>query len=117
MSVNTMGYEQAATLLNNIVQQATGEKSLASVAPSDFISVANTALAAGYDKVLNAITQLVGRTLVSVRDYRGKFVDMELSDMEWGSIIRKLKIADVDWQDSPEFDLTDGQSVDQWGVK
>lgn len=117
MSVNTMGYEQAATLLNNIVQQATGEKSLASVAPSDFISVANTALAAGYDKVLNAITQLVGRTLVSVRDYRGKFVDMELSDMEWGSIIRKLKIADVDWQDSAEFDLTDGQSVDQWVVK
>lgn len=117
MSVNTMGYEQAATLLNNIVQQATGSKAVASVAPSDFISVANTALAAGYDKVLNAITQLVGRTLVSVRDYRGKFVDMELSDMEWGSIIRKLKIADVDWQDSAEFDLTDGQSVDQWVVK
>lgn len=117
MSVNTMGYEQAATLLNNIVQQATGSSAVASVAPSDFISVANTALAAGYDKVLNAITQLVGRTLVSVRDYRGKFVDMELSDMEWGSIIRKLKIADVDWQDSAEFDLTDGQSVDQWVVK
>lgn len=117
MSVNTMGYEQAATLLNNIVQQATGQKAVASVTPSDFISVANTALAAGYDKVLNAITQLVGRTLVSVRDYRGKFVDMELSDMEWGSIIRKLKIADVDWQDSAEFDLTDGQSVDQWVVK
>lgn len=117
MSVNTMGYEQAATLLNNIVQQATGQKAVASVTPSDFISVANTALAAGYDKVLNAITQLVGRTLVSVRDYRGKFVDMEMSDMEWGSIIRKLKIADVDWQDSAEFDLTDGQSVDQWVVK
>lgn len=117
MSVNNMGYEQAATLLNNIVQQATGNQSLATVAPSDFISVANTALAAGYDKVLNAITQLVGRTLVSVRDYRGKFLDMEMSDMEWGSIIRKLKIADVDWQDSAEFELVDGQAVDQWKVK
>lgn len=117
MSVNTMGYEQASVLLNNIVQQATGNKALATVAPSDFISVANTALQAGYDKVLGAITQLVGRTLVSVRDYRGKFMDMEVSDMEWGSIIRKLKIADVDWQDSAEFDLTDGESIDQWIVK
>lgn len=117
MSVNNMGYEQASVLLNNIVQQATGNKALATVEPSDFISVANTALKAGYDKVLGAITQLVGRTLVSVRDYRGKFVDMEMSDMEWGSIIRKLKIADVDWQDSAEFDLTDGASIDQWIVK
>lgn len=117
MSVNTMGYEQAATLLNNIVQQATGRTDVQSVAPSDFISVATTALEAGYDKVLAAITQMVGRTLVSVRDYRGKFLDMELSDMEWGSIIRKLKIADVDWQDSAEFDLVDGESIDQWKVK
>lgn len=117
MSVNNMGYEQAAVLLNNIVKQATGNSALATVAPSDFISVANTALQAGYDKVLGAITQLVGRTLVSVRDYRGKFMDMEVSDMEWGSIIRKLKIADVDWQDSAEFDLTDGESIDQWIVK
>lgn len=117
MSVNNMGYEQAAVLLNNIVKQATGNSALATVAPSDFISVANTALQAGYDKVLGAITQLVGRTLVSVRDYRGKFMDMEVSDMEWGSIIRKLKIADVDWQDSAEFDLTDGASIDQWIVK
>lgn len=117
MSVNTMGYEQAATLLNNIITQATGANSVQTVAPSDFVSVANTALAAGYDKVLGAITQLVGRTLVSVRDYRGKFVDMELSDMEWGSIIRKLKIADVDWQDSAEFELVDGVAVDQWKVK
>lgn len=117
MSVNTMGYEQAATLLNNIVQQATGRNDIQSVAPSDFISVATTALEAGYDKVLAAITQMVGRTLVSVRDYRGKFLDMELSSMEWGSIIRKLKIADVDWQDSAEFDLVDGESIDQWKVK
>ena len=117
MSVNNMGYEQAAVLLNNIVKQATGNSALATVAPSDFISVANTALNAGYDKVLGAITQLIGRTLVSVRDYRGKFMDMEVSDMEWGSIIRKLKIADVDWQDSAEFDLTDGESIDQWIVK
>lgn len=117
MSVNNMGYEQASVLLNSIVQQATGNSAIASVSPADFISVGTTALNAGYDKVLNSITQIIGRTLFSVRPYDRKLADVSRTRMEWGSIIRKLKIADTDWSDSLEFDLVDGESIDQWVVK
>lgn len=117
MGVNTMGYESAYTLLNSIVNQATGKANLTATSPADFISVGTTALQAGYDKVLAAITQIIGRTLFSVRPYNRKLSDLKRDSMEWGSIVRKLKIADVDWQDSAEFSLTDGQSVDQWVVK
>lgn len=117
MGVNTMGYESAYTLLNSIVNQATGKANLTATSPADFISVGTTALQAGYDKVLAAITQIIGRTLFSVRPYNRKLSDLKRDSMEWGSIVRKLKIADVDWQDSAEFDLTDGQSIDQWVVK
>lgn len=117
MSVNQMGYEQASVLLNSIVQQATGNRAIASVSPADFISVGTTALNAGYDKVLNAITQIIGRTLFSVRPYDRKLADVSRTRMEWGSIIRKLKIADTDWSDSAEFELVDGESIDQWIVK
>lgn len=117
MGVNTMGYESAYTLLNSIVNQATGKANLTATSPADFISVGTTALQAGYDKVLAAITQIIGRTLFSVRPYNRKLSDLKRDSMEWGSIVRKLKIADVDWQDSAEFTLTDGQSVDQWVVK
>lgn len=117
MGVNTMGYEQAYTLLNSIVNQATGKANLTATSPADFISVGTTALEAGYDKVLAAITQIIGRTIFSVRPYDRKLGDLKRDSMEWGSIVRKLKIADVDWQESAEFDLTDGQSVDQWVVK
>lgn len=117
MGVNTMGYESAYTLLNSIVNQATGKANLTATSPADFISVGTTALEAGYDKVLAAITQIIGRTLFSVRPYNRKLSDLKRDSMEWGSIVRKLKIADVDWQDSAEFSLTDGQSVDQWVVK
>lgn len=117
MSVNQMGYEQASVLLNSIVQQATGNSAIASVSPADFISVGTTALNAGYDKVLNAITQIIGRTLFSVRPYDRKLADVSRTRMEWGSIIRKLKIADTDWSDSAEFELVDGESIDQWIVK
>ena len=117
MGVNTMGYEQAYTLLNSIVNQATGKANITATSPADFISVGTTALNAGYDKVLAAITQIVGRTIFSARPYDRKLGDLKRDSMEWGSIIRKLKIADVDWQESAEFSLTDGQSVDQWVVR
>ena len=113
MSVNTMGYEQAATLLQSIYNQCTGKAALTAVTPGDFISIANTSLQTGYDKVLGAITQIIGRTIYSARPYERRLADLQRSVMEWGSIIRKLKISDVDWQDSAEFDLTDGYSIDQ----
>jgi len=117
MSVNQMGYEQAAPLLNTIVQQSTGNSAIQTVTPGDFISVGTTALNAGYDKVLNAITQIIGRTLYSIDPYDRKLADVSRTRMEWGSIIRKLKIADTDWSDSAEFELVDGESIDQWVVK
>ena len=117
MSVNQMGYEQAAPLLNTIVQQSTGNSAIQTVTPADFISVGTTALNAGYDNVLNSITQIIGRTLYSIDPYDRKLADVSRTRMEWGSIMRKLKIADTDWSDSAEFDLVDGESIDQWVVK
>lgn len=117
MSVNDMSYMQASTLLNEILGQVTGKTAGANIAPGDFISIGQTALAAGYDRVLNAITQIIGRTLMSIRPYERKLADLQMSNMEWGSIIRKLKIVDSDWQDSAEFELVDGESIDQFRVK
>lgn len=117
MSVNDMSYMQASTLLNEILGQVTGKTAGANIAPGDFISIGQTALAAGYDRVLNAITQVIGRTLMSIRPYERKLADLQMSNMEWGSIIRKLKLSDSDWQDSAEFELVDNESIDQWKVK
>ena len=115
--VNSMDYSQAYTLLNSIVNQATGKANLTATSPSDFISIGTIALQAGYDKVLAAITQIIGRTIFSVRPYDRKLADLKRDSMQWGSIVRKIKIADVDWQESAEFELTDGYSIDQWVVK
>lgn len=117
MGVNQMGYEQAAPILNEVLHQATGSSAIQTVDPSDFISVAQTALGLGYDKIHGAISQVLGRTIFSIRPYNRKLSDLEMSEMEWGAYIRKLKIADWDFEDSAEFDLTDGLSVDQWKVK
>ena len=42
MSVNTMEFKQAATLLNNLRQQVTGQTTIAPADTSEFVSVGQT---------------------------------------------------------------------------
>lgn len=55
-SVNNMDFVQIATVLNDVREQVTGQASIAPVTESEFVSVGNTVLKAGFDPVLSAIT-------------------------------------------------------------
>lgn len=117
MSVNTMSFEQSAALLNSIYKQATGKTSLTPITNNaDWISVATSTLGAGVDPVMNAISQMVGRTIFSVRPYSRKFAGLQIDNQRFGSITRKLSIADKDFSDDIHFNLVDGQSVDSYVV-
>ena len=116
MSVNNMTFEQAASILNAIHGQVTGEDSLAPVDTSEFISVATKTIAAGYDPVLQAITQMVTRTIFSIRPYERQFRGIMMDSQKWGAIVRKMAISDKDWEDSQEFALEEGQSIDMFKV-
>lgn len=117
MAVNTMGVEDAYALIAELHLQATGQKVLTPVSLVDFISVAQATLQNGYEPVLNAISQIVGRTLVAVRPYYRKFAGLEVSAERWGGIMRKLSFADRDPISNPSFTLTDGTSVDQFTIR
>lgn len=116
MSVNTMSFEDASAILNNIRQQVTGESSLAPVNTAEFVSVGTTLLQSGYDPVLNAITQMVTKTIFSIRPYSRKFGGIKVDSEMWGSIVRKLAVADKAWEPNAEFNLVDGQSIDHYKV-
>ena len=116
MSVNTMSFEDASAILNNIRQQVTGESSIAPVNTADFVAVGTTLLQSGYDPVLNAITQMVTKTIFSIRPYSRKFGGIKVDSEMWGSIVRKLAVADKAWEPNAEFDLVDGQSIDHYKV-
>lgn len=116
MSVNTMSFEQAATLLNAIHGQVTGATALAPTDVSSFISVAQATLQAGYDPVINAITQVVGKTIFSIRPYNARFKGLQMDSQKWGAITRKIAIADKAFEDNEAFNLVDGSSVDPWIV-
>ena len=117
MAVNTMGIEQAYTLVNAIHEQATGQKTIQPTDLSSFISVAQATLQTGYENTLNAISQVLGRTIIAVRPYEEKFKGLEYSADRWGGIIRKINFADTPALDDPTYSLVDGQSIDQYVVK
>ena len=116
MSVNNMNFEQAATLLNAVHSQVTGKTQIAPTDVSEFISVAQKTLQMGYDPVLNAISQVVGRTIFSMRPYNAKFGGIQADSQKWGAITRKLVLADKPLEDNQAFNLVDGQSVDMYAV-
>lgn len=117
MAVNNMTKEQARTLIVAIHNQATGNTTIAPTSTADFISVAQSTLQAGFEQTLNAITQVIQRTIIAVRPYDAKFTGLEMTADQWGGIIRKLNYADR----GPEADdvhyTTDGVAVDQFVVR
>ena len=117
MSVNTMNFEQAAAVLNNIRKQVTGETGPAPVNTSQFISIGTTVLQAGYEPTLAAITQMIAKTVFTIRPYNRKFGGIKMDEQQWGAIVRKLAIVDTDWETDTHYDLIDGQSVDHYVVK
>lgn len=117
MSVNTLGIEQAYQLVTAIHNQATGKITTTPTTPADFISVATATLQSGYDQVLQAITQVVSRTLMAVRPYERKFKGLEWSAERWGGVTRKISFGDIGPGPDPTYALTNWQSVDQFVVK
>lgn len=127
-SVNDMIVYQASTVLSSLVQQATGQKVITPSTPGEFVSVATTALKTGYDPILNALSQMWGRTIFSVRPYSRMFKGMEMDMERWGNAMRKLSIADKAIEDDARFkypvgyDSTqtpttgDGKSVDMFAL-
>lgn len=117
MAINNLSFEQCATLLNAINKQATGQTALVATDTASFVSQATTTLQTGYDVVIGAISQVLSRTLFSIRPYSRKFKGLYQDSIQWGNHVRKLQVIDQDALEDDRYKLTDGASVDQQTVK
>ena len=107
-----VGNFNSAAILNEIVNQATGKKTMSVIDTQDFVSVATTALGLGTDSLIHGISSVLSKTIFSIRPYNRKFKGLFQDNMRFGNHVRKLNIADSDWKKDDRYDLNDGQSVD-----
>lgn len=117
MAVNNMTIEQAYEVVAELCEQATGETVLTPTNLSEFITVGQKTLQAGYDPVIGAITQVLQRTLMSVRPYERKFKSLAVTNDRFGAITRKINFGDSDVQENVSFELQEGQSYSPWTIK
>lgn len=129
MSVNTVTFQQSSTVLNSMVQQATGRSSVINT-EADFVSVAQTALSLGKDVIFNALTNVLAKTIFAIRPYSATMRGLQKDLPQWGAYMRKFNIVASDWKDDDAykypvtFDATevsnptgDGLSVDPWTIR
>lgn len=114
--MNTLSQDQIFTIVNSIAAQATGKAQITPVNTSQFVSVAQTALLAGYDNLLNSISQVLSRTIFSIRPYSAKFRGLQVDNIKFGNHVRKLQAADKDFEKDERLTLDDGDSVDMYEV-
>lgn len=107
----SIGNFDSVAILNSIISQATGKTNIGTV-NDNFVSVATTTLGIAPDALLNAISQVISRTIFSIRPYNRKFAGLFVDNMKWGNHVRKINIGDKDWENNVSYDLVDGQSID-----
>ena len=119
MSVNTMTFEQSAAFLTALYEEATGQQPTIQVSnTADFITVGTTLIQGGLDPVISALTQILDRTIFSMRSYSKKFEDITVDEVRWGAVTRKINFLDTALDTADDrLTLTDGLSVDPYVVK
>ena len=119
MSVNAMTFEQSAAFLTALYEEATGQQASIQITnTADFTTVGTTLIQGGYDPIIGALTQILDRTIFSIRPYSQKFSDINVDEVKWGAVTRKINFVDTDLDSQDNrLTLTDGASVDPWVVK
>lgn len=102
----------SAIVLNSIIKQATGASQLDLLNTANFTSIATTSLGIDTDVLLSAISQVLSKTIFSVRPYEAKFKGLMKDSVSFGNHVRKLNIGDNDWEADTRYDLENGKSVD-----
>ena len=116
---NDLTFNQMSTVLNAIMTQATGIAPLAVTDTSSFVTAGQEALKAGYDTLSTAISQVLSKTIFSIRPYTSKFKGMEMTVQQYGNITRKLSPVDKGFVNDPAIDPTvivDGGTVDPYVI-
>ena len=109
---------QIYSIVNEVAKQAMGSSAIAVVDNAGLVALGNTVLGSDATKnnFINALTDRIGRTIVSFRAYKSHFPDFERDSIEWGNILQKIKIAMPDAEEDQSYNLTNGSSVDMYKI-
>lgn len=121
---NTLTPTDVYSIVNAMAAEMYGSNNtLTAFDTSSFTSVGEAMLRTGYENTLNALSAVIGRSILAIRPYQGKFKNIMKVPQEWGLITRKISFysgalqPSTDWNtDINGTQLVDGTSIDPWKI-
>lgn len=121
---NTLTPTDVYSIVNAMASEMYGQNNtVTAVNTSTFVTVGEKMLRTGYENTVNALSAVIGRSIVAARPYRGKFRIIMRVPQEFGLITRKISFysgaleASTDWNtDLAPAQIVDGASIDPWTI-
>ena len=122
-----MTFQDISAVLAEINRAATGQELNSEIIDtSSFVSVAEITLRSGRENLLNAISQVLTRTIFAVRPYRAQMLGLEKDGSAWGNHVRKINYLDSAPIEDTTYNMpangtvgteAGGDSVDPWIIQ
>lgn len=114
-----MKVEQISTIVNSLVQQAIGEVGVSATDLTGLVATGNAVLssAENTDAFVHTLLDRVGRVILSSRPYQRNRLNLLMNTFEYGCVMQKITVMPTEAEDAVQWELTNGQSVDQYVVK
>lgn len=121
---NTLTPTDVYAIVNAMANEMYGtSNSLVAVNTSTFSTVGEAMLRTGYENTVNALSAVIGRTIIAARPYRGKFRVIMKVPQEFGLITRKISFYSGKLEQSTDFNtnlnpaqIVEGASIDPWKI-
>lgn len=121
---NSFSPQDVYVIVNAMAAEMYGaNNSITAMDTSSFVSVGEHMLRTGYTNTLNALSNVIGRTIVAARPYKGRFKIIAKIPAEWGGIERKISFYATKNEATQSFNtqlaasqLVDGASIDPWKI-
>ena len=121
---NTLTPTDVYSIVNAMAVEMYGDNNaLQAINTSTFVTVGEHMLRTGYTNTLNALSNVIGRTIIAARPYRGRFKLIAKIPAEWGGIERKISFYATKNEPTESFNtnlagtqLVDGSAIDPWTI-
>lgn len=104
-----MNPAQVYTVVNAAAKQAFGETAVTALDTSSFIALGDKVLSSAEDTDAfnRALSDVIGRTIIGVRPYRGKYKGLIKKPFDYGAILRKIYVEVGDAEENPSWEISD----------
>lgn len=110
-------YTQVYQTVNAVTKQAFGREDLAVYEEKGLISLGDYLFTSNsVETWFNTLVMRIGKTIISARDYKGKFNGILRDNMEWGGVMQKISFLMPEAVEDQSFGLSDGTSVDMYKI-